>query len=588
MQLRAVKERKFKFMKIEDAYGFIGTYLLSAIFFVNLLANIGFIIGIPITIYHLPVCLFLSFIVSEKFFNLGNLQKYLLLCISIIMVALTSIICGYIIDVSWDGAGYHQTIAGTLKNGWNPLQTTFYEFVETRLPFLKNLKAPWYDAYPKGSEIWMATVYKIFNNIETGKSFNIISSIIVFCISNYYFLKNKVASIRQSNILALFLAVNPVILSQNTTSYNDGYMWNIILICLIGLCYITFYNGSLNNISFFLIFASINIGVNIKYSGLLFMGIFCMAFYAFWIVRDSVTCNSWKYAINNNKKVFLLLLSSAISSVVISGCSSYIINIVRHLNPLYVMLGEGKIDVVTQQTPLAFLNLSNISRFIASLFSATSNNKTTDTIDLKFPFTFDDKEFIAAQLNDVRIGGWGILFGGIMILSLLIILKISWTYLKENKKNCILVLTEIYISVIYLLMLIFIPGLYWARYNCFLFYIPVLALLLLIRCKDKKSLVSAGIIIGLLYCNVVPNLVNYGKTIISNKEIYSNNLNDFRSVSENYNVIISSNDSGYFFGGRCFSLIDNNIHNWVYGDITDGSERFSFSPFYGFDYTIIK
>ena len=78
------------------------------------------------------------------------------------------------------------------------------------------------------------------------------------------------------------------------------------------------------------------------------------------------------------------------------------------------------------------------------------------------------------------------------------------------------------------------------------------------------------------------------KTIISNKEIYSNNLNDFRSVSENYNVIISSNDSGYFFGGRCFSLIDNNIHNWVYGDITDGSERFSFSPFYGFDYTIIK
>ena len=70
-----------------------------------------------------------------------------------------------------------------LKNGWNPVYLSFYDFVDrTKFTFLEDITGTWYDAYPKASETWGACIYIITNNIEGGKSFNFVSMTATFCI----------------------------------------------------------------------------------------------------------------------------------------------------------------------------------------------------------------------------------------------------------------------------------------------------------------------------------------------------------------------------------------------------------------------
>jgi len=79
------------------------------------------------------------------------------------------------------------------------------------------------------------------------------------------------------------------------------------------------------------------------------------------------------------------------------------------------MIGEDATEMIVAQISPVFKPLSNASRFICSLFSQTNNQPAV--MQWKFPFTFYKNEILQSQLFDTRIGGWGIFFSAIFLIS---------------------------------------------------------------------------------------------------------------------------------------------------------------------------
>ena len=80
-------------------------------------------------------------------------------------------------------------------------------------------------------------------------------------------------------------------------------------------------------------------------------------------------------------------------------------------------MGKDKVDIMTSQQPLGFKDMKPIEKNFYSLFSKSENNWWVQVPTLKIPFTYSSDE--VSQLNyDTRVGGYGVLFSGIFILSL--------------------------------------------------------------------------------------------------------------------------------------------------------------------------
>ena len=97
-------------------------------------------------------------------------------------------------------------------------------------------------------------------------------------------------------------------------------------------------------------------------------------------------------------------------------------------SPFYPVCGKNKI-IVINSLPVSFENMSNIERFLRSTFSESvqSVDKTNiqeynNQVHLKIPFTINKKSFgkipnsYSFCFADIRIGGFGYLWSGILLL----------------------------------------------------------------------------------------------------------------------------------------------------------------------------
>lgn len=259
---------------------------------------------------------FLCSVVVCVFITKDLKKTKLIVLLGVLFFVLSIFLCNILHDMSYDGNTYHKSIAGLMKNGWNPIYMTFYDFAKEYYPFI-NRKETWYDAYPKGSEIYGACIYAITGNIESGKSYNLISSLSVLCMG-YGFLRN-IGSLKvwQVKVCSFFFAFNPVVLSQMFTYYNDGFMWNIILICIMACLNLTFSNntGKEQLICFGVIFSAINIAFNIKFSAMIFLALPCISIFAYWWI------NKGKYERSFVYRSFIVFVLSVISAFIISVSS---------------------------------------------------------------------------------------------------------------------------------------------------------------------------------------------------------------------------------------------------------------------------
>lgn len=544
-----------------------GIFLVSVIFFALLVSSILFMFHISITQANLILAVLCSVLVTFYFSGYSIKKTAITTAVCLLIMAACMFVCMRVYDWSWDGNTYHKSMVGLLKNGWNPLLNSFFDYAAAHFPFINDV-SPWYDAYPKGSEIWGACVYFFSKNIEAGKCFNLLSVIALFCIC--YALLNETNKLKKwQTFCCVFAAVlNPIIVVQCFTYYVDGLLGEILLLCFVSLVYLTFYkHGKYVTECWYLIFASINIGFNVKFSAIIFFAILCLTFFCYWLTEVVKENGLSKKTVQSMKWPFVLFAGSVASGLLITGATSYVINTIRYHNPLYVMIGANADNGIMENIPVAFRDIPKIESFFISLFSRCFNYRGAEHTTLKLPMTFNADEYYQAQCIDTRIGGWGLLFSGIFLISMLILLIY---FVRKNRLVKRLNKLAITLLIVFFASVAVVPTLCWARFCIPVFWIPAGALIYIFLSlqSDKPKLYNmifvAGMLVTLLFLNLLPALdKNY--IVMKDYSLAHNQIERLSNIAKNEDNEIKICFSNIWdFYGRIFNLYDMGITNFEY------------------------
>ncbi len=523
---------------------FYNVALLFILMFANslVLTSTLFLINIPISILHLPISLILATIELKLIRNESIKTIVISLITFILIFTVSCLLCGHVYDDSADGNGYHKFAIGLLKNGWNPIYDSQEEIIEKI-----NLDAEentWAEHYPKATWIYGANVYKLTNNIETAKSFNLMAVFTLFFIITY--LINK---FYQKKLIAIMLAIGactfPIIWQQIFCLYLDGFMGIILLLLII---YFYLFIKDNQNKEYFLMSASLIIIIsNIKYTGLFYAGIFCLGYYIYYLIKK-IKNKDYKPLIKTTISFIIVL----IISLLIVGSNSYVKNLITKGNPLYPIIGKDKVDIITPQQPKLFAGKSPIEKNFYSIFSYTANYATTfneGTPKLKIPFTSNMNSELLSIVEDTRVGGFGIYFSGILIISIIVIIVYIIFKIKNKEYEKLIFIGIPFIITI--LLIFFFGESWWARYSPQTYFIVLMALFILLTSQNKKLYALASIL--LLLCAFNSALIF--RQMVKTKIPVSGQTRMNLEKLENQTITLKKGG----FTGVQFNLIDHNI-----------------------------
>lgn len=539
-----------------------GVFLLVSISFLLIITNLFWMFHLSL----LKISLVLSFVggafILFKVLSGNKKEKFISLFIGLFVFALSIFASGYIYDQSDDGNTYHKETISMIKQGWNPIYDDYKDFAIAN-DFTYNHEL-WAEHYPKTSWIIGASIYDITGNVETGKCYNLLFMYITFVIISYTLIKifNKLIF---SFIFSLIAVINPVMISQVFSFYVDGFLG--LLLFMIILYMFLFVDRIKDKKDFkiakIILFSLIVIISNIKFTGLAYAGLFCLGYYVYYVIKELKNKNREVIIRNTLFFVFVVFVS-----VFIVGSSSYLKNTIDHGNPFYPLAGKDKVDIMTYLQPESFGNMSPIEKNFYSIFSKTANIGMFNNGEpvLKIPFTYDSYEI--EQIGyDTRIGGYGVYFSGIFILSIISIFIFAFLLIKKDKKMFILYIIPLIITI---LLLLFLSDGWWARYAPYL-YLFVLSSL--IPFADYKNIALK--IIFSMYALII--LFN---SMLCFKNFYYNDLplSGFSKIE--INKINNEKIKVYLvedrFTGVLSNLRDNNIKYYVVDEKDDNMK-----PLYG-------
>ena len=459
-------------------YGY-NSALLFLFMFANLLilSSVLFFFNISISVFHLPVS-FIFAIIELYFLCKPKIRDLIISSILIFVVFLISLfLCGRVFDNSYDGNSYHKEAIGFLKEGWNPIYESAEKFGKENS--LGDTHHVWLNSYPKATWFYGASVYKITGNIETAKTFNLIILFVAFFVVAY--LINKFYG---KKILALSMAILvvsfPIMCQQIFSLYLDGFLGFCLLLTLIYMYLLL--KDDTSKEYFYVIGALLIIIINIKFTGLMYAGIFCLGYYIYYLVNKIRAKEYKQLGIFTGK--FLIILAV---SLLVVGSNSYIKNIVVHKNPLYPLIGKDRVDIMTYLQPESFADMSPIEKNFYSLFSRTANIGVFNNGEPVLKTPFAKSYYETTQFSeDTRIGGFGVYFSGILIISVaVIIVYMIASIVRKNYDDLIM----IGIPFLLIILIMFcVSDSWWARYAPQVWFIPLMAVFLLL--KDNKKFIE--------------------------------------------------------------------------------------------------
>ena len=511
-------------------------FLLMFLSLLVLGTTLLFFIHITISKFHLISFLILNIIIyyfiTRKKLNKKEILYTIL--ISILIVILSTLISTYMFDRSSDGNTYHKDAIGVLKEGFNPVYDSSYDFIKERDNSTKLTNySIWTDHYAKANWIIAANFYSLTNNIESGKAMNIISLYIVFSIVLSYLIEK--ITLKKALALSLLTVINPITASQMFTYYNDQlvclYLF-LAVFCLIRLD--KDIKSKEDWFTYILVFILLS---NTKFNGMGYLMVFSFLFVCKYLYK----AYKEKEFINQFKKLCLIFIPLFIVSLIIVGYPTYIKNTIDHNNPFFPLYDKNGEDIITAQEPKKFIKMNTVEKLFYGTFSKANNLRENDNTTLKIPFTVSKDEIIPATSNDLRISGWGVLFSGLLVVSIIIM---STKY-KDYKKESYL----LYTLGITTILLLAMSESWWARYTPHFYFFILISLYILYKYETKKYLKYFYTIL-ILANTLVPLLGNTYYTLTSSIKINK----ELNSLS-NKKIVLK--DNAYY--GILYNLKDYNI-----------------------------
>jgi hypothetical protein len=317
------------------------------------------------------------------FFMRGRMTKRLSVAVAapICVLVLAGLGSVRILDTSYDGLAYHQSAVLALQNGWKPI---FGSLLGASL---------WENHYPKASWIVGAALSSSFQSVEAMKAQNVTFMLAAFCLA--------FAAIRacfpglQRGIAILFafvVAANPVSLYQAMTAYNDGLMASQIT-CAVALAVIAARTRDKTSVSALVLLLPYII--NLKFTSAVYVAVLWTSMLAIlvgWRMKDAA------------KFMIAPTAAACLSGIFLFGVDPYVTNFLAHGHPFYPVQGAGKVDIMANNLPSAFIGKSYIYKLLAGLFGvpdwAGKDQLAISTVPRLWYFK-------AFRGYDVRVGGFG-------------------------------------------------------------------------------------------------------------------------------------------------------------------------------------
>ncbi len=400
--------------------------------------------------------------------------KDIALCI--VIVAAAVFLSRLFYNIHWDGNTYHKTAVGLLLDGWNPLTPDCTAAADTvKLTEGLRYNARWIDHYANGGWILSAVTASFFGGIEAGKAVSLLAAVAVTGV----LLRYLSIRLRHRGFLALVtvLAVlTPVTVSQMESFYIDGNLYLYLLLSVLAMLMLSDRRCAIKRrYSLLFLFSGIVYCVNIKFTGMVYIGIFCIGFYVCWLVAAFRKGEFFPVF----RKATLLFAGMAAFAVFVTGYSSYVCNYLETGSPLYPLAGgEGTVDIMAYSEPNTFSGKSNPEKSLISLFGKTENvtNTSKNAPALKVPFTVSLSEVKACMYTDTRVGGLGPWFSGIFLVSAGICV---WGLKAAFAGEKLLAAEWSVTLALSALMYLFLPGSWWARYSAYLYFFVTTAMFFL-------------------------------------------------------------------------------------------------------------
>lgn len=465
--------------------------LLGIIFFPAFISSLLFLFRISIGTLSFPIGIALLLIIyTLLFFKKSNLLSFFIsLAIAFALAATAILVSCYLWDSSYDGWMYHAPAVIKLSNGWNPIfeHTSHAQFSELDYRI-------WIEHYPKFLWIYGATLYNFTNNIFAGTSANIILSICSFLVFVMVFRKNKALPKVILYMSAFIVAFNSVLISQLFTYYNDGALGNALISLLI-LCYGVGkgYLPLKNNFLVLFLFTAYScLLINTKFSYALMTTVILVIFFIYFLIIGQF---------KKQTKTLVLYILVISSVIIISAFSSYWINYTYHHNLGYPLVGYGKVDIITNNTPNILFGYGKYEAFLRSLVIDKFHYYNQLVFKYSPPYYISLSDIVELAKNtDVRLSGFGPSFQLILLTFLtLVVTQIFHLFARifksKKQKNAEVQLkvrrtsgniawhdrlyfTEILIILLFCGFIIMLPVIWWARYIPFLFVLPLLIIIL--------------------------------------------------------------------------------------------------------------
>ncbi len=525
----------------------LSSTIILNLFLIYFLSQIGFLLSFPISAFYVPVATILSvlfLVYVNKKDGKSNFDIIVQLLFYFAFFVVSYFLAVNFWDYSCDGRTYHQLGISLMRNGFNPVYD--YNIVSMYINTALMPKMALIDhslSQPKFIETVAANFYFIFKNIEAGKLLNYLLWFASFLYS--YYSLNNFKNIKPSKaiLFGVLLNLNPIILSQLQTYYVDGNTYIFFLLIVLTIINIEKREEPDDRFNYAFLFITSAIFASIKMSNLLFIFLIIIFYFAYLICLK----NSARL-----KQMLLLVLSLCVFGI-ITGVNPYYTNIKQGFDVFYPIHNQFIKNGMKISTPDVIKDKNSFEQFVISIFSPVSNNIQANQNKkiIKLPFTISHEEYISSP--DIRLGGFGVFFSGILILSLILLFALRF----EDKKEKTLFITLLLILVSSTLLQ---PLGWWVRFIPQLWLLPLL--IMIYSYNEDNVLIKGKFIFRLLVLAILFNSFIF--LVLGFKESYkytTHMKSDFDKIIKSQKTLklcIPSNDN--FFEYSLFTkFYDNNI-----------------------------
>lgn len=330
---------------------------------------------------------------------------------------IVSLVATYFADYFWDSRVYHGPGILYLAGGWNPVYDWqcckgVEQVVDT---------GRYVESYPKSTWLVAAAIFSLTGIIETAFVANVVLLGAAFFSALAYFRTLPDMSQAWRVVLAAIAALNPIALSQLFSHYVDGALASALCALLfLLLAYLRSGNYRL------LIIACLVIPflVSVKFTGLVYAAVLGLTVLVVALALYRA----------NAKQLLFATVPAAIVGILLTGLNPYVTNTIRHDNPFYPAVQKNKENVIYGQVvnvfgkqSRAFIERDRVSKMFITTFSRI--DESTGRPVLAWPFT----TYKPHTTLDARIAGFGPLFSGITVLTILLLAfvrdKLTWIVL---------------------------------------------------------------------------------------------------------------------------------------------------------------